>query len=618
MHWDPIPVLRTLDLILYYTTLIKNNNEWIFAGIYADEGITGTQILKRDDFIRLMDECMKGNVDMIITKSISRFARNTLDTLKYVRKLKERGIAVYFEEEGINTLSMESEMALVLLSSVAQQEVENISAHVKKGLKMKALRGEMIGAQECLGYDYSVEKGNIIINAEEADIVRYIFRRYLEGAGATVIGHELDEMGCATKRGNKQWNSSTVLGILKNEKYRGDVLMGKTYTVDPISKRRMHNYGEEDQYRIANHHEPIISPEEFEAAQQILEKRGRAQRLGIDGEREKLSRKYAFSSMLRCGFCGKVLVRRSWHASSCYQKTIWQCERWARYGKENCPECKGIEERVIEQAFLDSYRYLQKDNDDVLNEFVDRVLKVLKEEEAGSTDAKVEKELRQAVARRKKLVDLRLDETLEPEAFQAKYEELTAQINRLNQRAERFAKLRHDREDLEKRVSDIRKQLKSGVVLENFNRNVFESIVDRVVVGGYDEKGKPDPYLLTFVYKAGGNRSMDGRRYRQPCRKVHDDGKDGDLCPNADDEEEPVYPNCVIDGGRDRRAVGAGKTGLSAEDGRISSGRGKPCSRCGKNADFVLYLRSRGFYDGEFEIKGAFHELKCSFCILFV
>ena len=115
---------------------------------------------------------------------------------------------------------------------------------------MKALRGEMIGAQECLGYDYSVEKGNIIINAEEADIVRYIFRRYLEGAGATVIGHELDEMGCATKRGNKQWNSSTVLGILKNEKYRGDVLMGKTYTVDPISKRRMHNYGEEDQYRM--------------------------------------------------------------------------------------------------------------------------------------------------------------------------------------------------------------------------------------------------------------------------------------------------------------------------------------------------------------------------------
>ncbi len=256
----------------HYTTLIKNNNEWIFAGIYADEGITGTQILKRDDFIRLMDECMKGNVDMIITKSISRFARNTLDTLKYVRKLKERGIAVYFEEEGINTLSMESEMALVLLSSVAQQEVENISAHVKKGLKMKALRGEMIGAQECLGYDYSVEKGNIIINAEEVDIVRYIFRRYLEGAGATVIGHELDEMGCATKRGNKQWNSSTVLGILKNEKYRGDVLMGKTYTVDPISKRRMHNYGEEDQYRIANHHEPIISLEEFEAAQQILEK----------------------------------------------------------------------------------------------------------------------------------------------------------------------------------------------------------------------------------------------------------------------------------------------------------------------------------------------------------
>lgn len=213
--------------VQHYSDLIRNNREWELAGIYADEGITGTQVAKREDFQRLINDCVSGNIDMIITKSISRFARNTLDTLKYVRLLKEKNVAVMFEEENINTLTMDGELLLVILSSVAQQEVENISANVKKGLKMKMQRGELVGFQGCLGYDYDTETKSISINEEEAEIVRYIFRRYIEGAGGGIISKELRNLGYKTKRGGISWPESTIIGIIKNEKYKGDLLIRK-------------------------------------------------------------------------------------------------------------------------------------------------------------------------------------------------------------------------------------------------------------------------------------------------------------------------------------------------------------------------------------------------------
>ena len=297
--------------VKYYTELIKSKPEWSLAGIYADEAITGTQVKKREDFQRLINDCMNGDVDMVITKSISRFARNTLDTLKYVRMLKDKGVAVFFEEENINTLTMDGELLLVILSSVAQQEVENISANVKKGLKMKMQRGELVGFQGCLGYDYNPADKTITINEEEAAVVRYIFQRYTEGAGGSVIAKELENLGYKTKRGSPKWADSTVIGIIKNEKYKGDILLGKTFTVDPISKRRLYNFGEEDQFYIREHHEPIISEEVFEAAQEILRRRAKPRSLNVDGKREKFSRKYAFSCMIECGFCGGTLTRRS-------------------------------------------------------------------------------------------------------------------------------------------------------------------------------------------------------------------------------------------------------------------------------------------------------------------
>ena len=255
------------SMIKYYTDLIEKNDEWEFVGIYADKAITGTNVKKRNDFKRLIEDCTNGEIDMIITKSIPRFARNTLDTLKYVRMLKEMNVAVYFEVEKINTLK-DGEFLTTILSSVAQQEVENTSAYVKKGLKMKMKRGEMVGSHRCFGYEVDKETRQLKIVEEEATAVRYIFNRYLEGAGGRVIANELNKKGIFTIN-NVEWSAPTVLGIIKNEKYKGDMLQGKTFTIDPISKRRLHNNGEEDKYYVIDHHEPIVSKEIFDKAQKL-------------------------------------------------------------------------------------------------------------------------------------------------------------------------------------------------------------------------------------------------------------------------------------------------------------------------------------------------------------
>lgn len=291
--------------VKYYTELIEKEPDWMMAGVYADEAITGTQVFKREGFQKMIKACLDGEVDMVITKSISRFARNTLDTLKYVRTLKEKNIAVFFEDEKINTLSMDGELLLVVLSSVAQQEVENISNNVKKGLAMKMSRGEIVGFVGALGYDYDPVTKTMTVNQEGAKIVQYIFNRYVSGVGTSTIARELEEMGVPNPSGSKTWHQTTVAGIIRNEKYIGDLLQGKTFTVDPISHRRLDNLGESDKYLMKDHHEAIVSREVFDKAQEILAKRGKCHsnaRLRKDEYRTLYTNKYAFSCKCRCGY----------------------------------------------------------------------------------------------------------------------------------------------------------------------------------------------------------------------------------------------------------------------------------------------------------------------------
>ena len=269
---------------------------------------------------------------------------------------KERGVAIQFEKEGINTLNSQGEMLLAILSALAQAESESISQNVSLGLKMKMKRGELIGFSGCLGYNYDPVTKTLTINEEEAEIVRYIFKRYIEGAGCYVIAKELTRLGAKTKRANTRWHESTVRGIIKNEKYVGDVMSGKTFTVDPISKKRLQNLGEKEKYYVKDNHHGIISREVFEKAQEILRKR--SSKHSSTGRREKYSRKYAFSSLIRCGFCGAHFVRRTWHAGSPYQKAAWSCMTAIKQGKKSCPYSKSVSEKDLEAAFIDAFNLM--------------------------------------------------------------------------------------------------------------------------------------------------------------------------------------------------------------------------------------------------------------------
>ena len=252
----------------YFTKLITENPSWQLAGIYADDGISGTDMKKRDNFNAMMERCLQkdGDIDLILTKSISRFARNTVDCLSCIRKLKERNIAIYFEKEHINTLESTGELLITILSSQAQEESRNISENVKWGLKRKYEKGEML-VRRMFGYGKSTD-GQLYIIPEEAEVVRLIYGKYLEGESLNSIARILKEKGIKTIRGNTEWNVNSIRTILINEKYIGDAMAQKTFTIDYLTKTRKENQGELQKYYVENTYEAIIPREVFYKVQE--------------------------------------------------------------------------------------------------------------------------------------------------------------------------------------------------------------------------------------------------------------------------------------------------------------------------------------------------------------
>ena len=510
--------------VKHYKQLVESNPSWELVEVYADEGISGTQTTKRIAFQRMINDAIEGKIDLIITKSISRFARNTLDTLKYVRLLKEQNIAILFEKENINTLTMNGEMLLVILSSLAQQESESISANVKMGLKMKMKRGEMIGFQGCLGYDYNPVDKTLIINEEEAETVKYIFRRYVEGAGAFVIAKELTNMKCKTKKGNERWHESAVRGIVKNEKYKGDLLMGKTFTVNPITHRRLENMGEEEKYYVNNHHEPIISEELFEEAQKIL--KIRSSRYNNKGRTFKYSRKHAFSSMIQCGFCDGTAIRRKWHSGTNHETFNWQCCTSIKNGRKACAHSKGVREEYLMEAFVQAFNRINKDNREMIEEFLTNVEEALDLFSHKKELEELKKDILALENKSKKLVDLRINGTIDKETYEEKYEELSVKLKELKDEKINTEVRIENEKSMEKRIKTFRKVFDIQAPLDSFDRDIFESLVEKVILGDTDENEINDPYVVTFILKTGlkldGNckdniKSDEGTSAENPC-----------------------------------------------------------------------------------------------------
>lgn len=319
--------------IQYYENIISSNPDYEFVGVFADKGITGTTD-KRPEFQRMLSFCREEKIDLIITKSISRFARNTTIVLSTVRELRNIGIEVRFEKENINTLSGDGEFMLTVLSSFAQEESKNVSDNLKWRAKRKFMQGELIiNTNRFLGYDKN-EFGELVINREEAEIVTRIFNEYIDGKGVTTIAKELNKDNVPTVTGAR-WQEATILGILKNEKYKGDAILQKYYTPENKKKYTVRNKGQLDSYYVEDNHSPIVAREMWEKVQIEIRRRAKAKG-NIIGQTNKYRKRYELSGMLYCSKCGSTLKRRVWNNNTSYKKVVWQCSNYISNGKDAC------------------------------------------------------------------------------------------------------------------------------------------------------------------------------------------------------------------------------------------------------------------------------------------
>ena len=335
-----------------YTEMIMMKPTWQMAGIYADEGITGTVAKMRPGFMKMIEDCRKGKIDMIVTKSVSRFSRNNLDCLMYVRELKQLGIPIIFETEGINTIQVSSELLLTLFGALSQAESESISMNVKLGIRQSLKNGNVrFSYKTFLGYRKGAD-GQPEIVPEQADIVRRIYNDFLAGATYLEIAKRLTEENVPTMGGGNRWFSERIKSILKNEKYKGDALLQKTYITDPISKRVKKNNGELPMYYVENSHPAIIERRIFDKVQEEIARRAGKKKVKQTGTKTELGRysgKYALTELLYCGECGTPYRRCTWSRNG-KKKIVWRCVSRLDYGKKYCKNSPSVEESRLHNA----------------------------------------------------------------------------------------------------------------------------------------------------------------------------------------------------------------------------------------------------------------------------
>lgn len=342
----------------YYTKYIKSHDEWQFVSVYTDEGISATNTKHRDGFNQMIQHALDGQIDLIVTKSVSRFARNTVDSLVTVRKLKEKGIEVFFEKEGIYTLDSKGELLITIMSSLAQEESRSISENITWGQRKRFSDGKVsMPYKRFLGYEKG-DDGQPRVVEKEATVVRLIYKLYLEGKTPVGICKHLENSGVPTPSGKQKWSQSTVNSILRNEKYKGDALLQKTFTVDFLSKKKKDNEGEVPQYYVENSHPSIIEPLEFDMVQAEISRR---KSIG-----NYYSGNSVFSSKLVCGDCGGFYGQKVWHSTDAYRRVIWQCNSKFKSNKKcTTPH---LDTDTIQQMFLKAYNQLMGNRDCIIED----------------------------------------------------------------------------------------------------------------------------------------------------------------------------------------------------------------------------------------------------------
>jgi DNA invertase Pin-like site-specific DNA recombinase len=379
----------------YYKRYIQEREDLEYVGMYSDEGITATNTKHRAGFNQMVADALDGKIDLIITKSVSRFARNTVDSLTTVRRLKEKGVEIYFEKENIWTLDSKGELLITIMSSLAQEESRSISENTTWGQRKRMADGHgCISFSHFLGYDKG-PNGEFVINEKQAEIVRRIYTEFVQGKSLSRITMDLTRDGIKTPAGKNKWYISTVKSILGNEKYKGDCLMQKYYTEDFLTKKIVKNQGELQQYYVKNHHPAIVSEGVFEQAQVRLNEMNNKRNKGV---RE-------FSSIIICGDCGGTYGSKVWHSNDKYRKVVYRCN--AKYKDKKC-STPAIDETRLKEIFVEAINKLLVDKDEILDNL--RTLISIKTKSLSSPDEirksavvldSAEKEYRQTIDQQK-------------------------------------------------------------------------------------------------------------------------------------------------------------------------------------------------------------------------
>lgn len=468
-----------------YTEMIMMKPNWQMAGIYADEGITGTIAKKRPDFMRMIEDCRKGKIDLIITKSVSRFSRNNLDCLLYVRELKEMGIPIIFEKEGVNTLQVSSELLITLFSGLSQAESESISMNVKIGKRQSLKNGNVpFSYKSFLGYRKGAD-GKPEIDEEQAVIIRRIFAEYLAGKSLLDIAKGLTADEIPTARGKTNWSSARVQSILTNEKYKGDALLQKTYIVDCISKKSKKNNGELPMYYVENNHPAIIERTVFDRVQEEISRRNskkKVKQVGTKTELGKYSGKYALSEILYCGNCGTPYRRCTWSKNG-KKKIVWRCISRLDYGKKYCKDSPSIEESILHNAIVEAIT--QKAH--MENTDVDRICRHIEiyRQDTSSILAKQER-LKTIQERINKLTDMDSEATQNGD-FDAQFESLYAEMYAIKDELKKIEKSKSKIEtatDCTEEMTEVMKGLKNHPV--EYNDLVVRQLIECIKVMSKD------------------------------------------------------------------------------------------------------------------------------------
>ena len=483
----------------FYTEKINSNPEWQMVGIFADKGITGTSVLKRDEFNKMIKLCKNKKIDMILVKSISRFARNTVDCLHYTRMLKALGVDVFFEEQGIHSIKSDAEFYISIYGTIAQSESENISVNVKWGKLQSAKEGKVVFSyKNFLGYRKGAD-GNPEIDEEQAETVRIIYDRFLAGDSLNQIAEKLQNEQRLSPAGKSEWSTSTIRSILSNEKYKGDAIINKTFTVDCLTKEVRKNRGERPKYYVENSHPAIIDAETFGRAQEELARRigkKKIKEIGTKTEQGKYSSKYALTELLICGECHTPYRRCTWTAHG-RKRIVWRCVKRLDYGKKYCHNSPTLEENSLQTAIVNAIQKFAQQDPQLLKNLKFHIENGINYTKREGEDVEIKLRLATIEKEINELFNTISVDTIE--SFdEKKAEELLAEKNKLQAELDRLAELHQKDKNNQSHIGEIMDLIdglknRTMVYDDSLIRQIIEAVIVEskekikvIFIGGYE------------------------------------------------------------------------------------------------------------------------------------